>query len=115
MTLAELKALHEQATKGPWEADTPTTIMSPLGRVAGNYDHEEGGVWHEDDTRYIVALHNHFAALVERFEEMKRALREIAQVPSGPEGSILNSDSAPHVARLALANAEKPLREEDAS
>lgn len=93
MTLDELKAKYAAMTNGPWEDDDHSThwsihgadghiadvrcYRSPLTRIPEA----------DANCRGIVALHNAFPAIVERFEAMRAALKEAEWAQMDEDGN----------------------------
>lgn len=115
-TPKELAAMVEAMTPGEWQEDGIhsglVNVWSPSSEshVAVVGDYKQNGEQALLDARGIVALRNHFAALMERHERMRAALDKIASWGDGPvvNGGFDNPADAA-IARAALADADKPL------
>lgn len=129
MTFDELKAMHAAMTPGPWEVRGHYVCVGRGGgdkQETGDGRLGEGGIVFsamvesatEQNFPGIVALHNAFPALVERYEAMRVALEEaewqgfsLSDTPTCPvcDGSGLHI----HTCSLgnALALVAKPLTE----
>lgn len=124
MTLAELKAIHAAMTPGEWQQWADHTAV--FARVRHNTRQSIGGTeiarCEPDDfnkgedaaedeakanARGIVALHNHFAALMERYEAMRAALRRVVGCYDIDDGGP--GPDTVDACRAALTNADKPL------
>lgn len=119
MTFDELKAMHAKMTPREWFADDeswcayvldeegePVYLFEVQGEAASNF---------EADLPGIVAMHNAFPALVERYEAMRVAL-DVAygnMWPLDPNNhhSIKKCQEALAIVQNALAIAAKPLTE----
>ena len=132
MTLEELKAKHAAMTEGEWcwqarnwrgeaqphkrfitgnrvehdpEDEENSGYCTAVAVVEGN---ETSGTIADDNAIGIVAIHNHFPALMRRYEEMRRSC-EWMLCALEHHGPYSYSDPALAAARAAIANANKPL------
>jgi len=104
-----LKKLHDATTPGPWvHQDDPyafdvgyswcangheiTTLDAGKygASVAGNYDHEAGGIIHQKDRDFIIAMRNATPAILALVE----AARDYERCPIEREKSISSAITA---------------------
>lgn len=125
MTLDELKAMHAAMTPGEWIVKRlpggqvfvegmPLPPHLAFGTdILGDDDYDTK----EDDARGIVAMHNAFPALVERYERMRAALAYYANksnyasklTPGGGSWYMEIELDDGDRAIEAIADADKPL------
>lgn len=114
MTPAELKAMHDRMTTGEWCVDAHH-INGPNGQLGWLYADTREQVLAKvvPNALGIVALHNHFAALMERYEAMRVALEGLRYSGIGEENRFCDHPTDPcercDAAAAALALADQPL------
>ena len=117
MTPDELKSKHAAMTPGKWHTANPGLIEGDDGECPGDeceYCDGDGCVHviathvYGEDAAGIVAIHNHFPALMRRHEEMRRSC-EWMLCALEHHGPYSYNDPALVAARTALANANSPL------
>lgn len=78
MDLDAIRARCDAATPGPWmvfEGAYPYgegyVIESPADLVAGNFDHEEGGIIRKEDAEFIAAARTDVPELLAEIERLR--------------------------------------------
>lgn len=115
MTIGELKAVHAAMPTGEWIEDGGCIVRAnpDYGKrpQEPQYFRVLYGEIPDGSRRGIVALHNHFPALLARLERAEELLRPFANWLGeyGADNIAVNAVASYEAAAAFLANANKPL------